>query len=1213
MATDGTTMTTPNQNELYILIREVISGKLETDTLTSRLNEFVSNSENREKFIDLLFDTLVQCDVETTINYCDTSNELRDAFISVLRLLIKSELLPVHTALERFDVNTLCSIGLITDQRVWTTIYNRLRTRLYFKQKKFNLFREENEGFARVLTELFRLSATNLTEVHTTIIELIGKYNLDPNRILDLALEIFEFYNSRNQHELFVDFLKLFYNKNIIKITELIILKLSFYTNYMLPEQIVIPQSFYRLIAILIHRDVIELNDIYPCFTPSDAKILDYHQKLVEEARAYSRKYAVAVIGGDGEKPQAKTVLESLTDEDRHALEIDNQKVNLCAHLIDIGSWEKALQIAKRLPEYYCFGHKRVAVSACDLLNYLIDPIYRECALPKPLNTRIRPIPNRNLGLNQIKTIEDFQAHLLPMMSAMGPFLSADTLVLTKIIRILRHILLQKQPDTNQDLIALEKPLFYEILDIINDSILPAMSLSGGNSCLARELWALIKNFRYHIRYKLYHNWRDESTNPVMLRNRGQILLRAKHLMKRLSKETLRLTGRHIGKICYSNPVITLNYILIQIQSYDNLINLVVDALRFLPPIGTDVLIYCVLESLSDPNKNKKSFDGMALAPWLTSLSSFSANIILRYKVEFTGFLEYIANQLKAGNSLDLVLLTDLIQKMTGIETMQAITDDRIEALMGGDVLRTEGAYFNQVKNTRKPSARLKDALIESRLAMDLCILMAQTRDSLFFNKQDETPLKLVGKLYDQCQETLVQYGVFLSMNLSIDDYINFLPPLDKLMTEYKLDPDSAFFLARPMIFHKIKSKFIELRDEAAKQMSTEEGESPELSLQSLGIRFVEAARSVINPIAQAIQPSLIEKYGTSNLNAKLFVIFWTLSMSDIEVPTSCYDREIQRLKSNLADLGKSGDDDPKRRKERERCNSLIQKLKLEQSEQTEHTKYIRIYLESEKNNLFCERSGFDHVYLESRQFVQHCPYARSTLTAYDAIYSARFLLYLHELKVEDYSTIICLDRLLCDLTYMIGACTENEATHYGRFLCNILKTTSYWHSNAEIYNEQCEQYPGSIINIENSSHISYEGYRDICYKWHYRMTRAFTVALKSNNYIQIRNALIVMISIIDYYPAIRHFGKGIGLEIEDVRNNEKEVRQDLYALATAYAGRLDEKKPSLIQECNFHNVDNNHTGKSTSSGSRPSSKTSSHQQRERHSSSSSRKKARHS
>lgn len=72
--------------------------------------------------------------------------------------------------------------------------------------------------------------------------------------------------------------------------------------------------------------------------------------------------------------------------------------------------------------------------------------------------------------------------------------------------------------------------------------------------------------------------------------------------------------------------------------------------------------------------------------------------------------------------------------------------------------------------------------------------------------------LKLVGKLYDQCQDTLVQLGTFLALNLSVDDYVRRLPPLASLLQDHHIHADVAFFLARPMFAHNINSKFDELR-----------------------------------------------------------------------------------------------------------------------------------------------------------------------------------------------------------------------------------------------------------------------------------------------------------------------------------------------------------------------------------------------------------------
>lgn len=65
-------------------------------------------------------------------------------------------------------------------------------------------------------------------------------------------------------------------------------------------------------------------------------------------------------------------------------------------------------------------------------------------------------------------------------------------------------------------------------------------------------------------------------------------------------------------------------------------------------------------------------------------------------------------------------------------------------------VFSFQGGYFGQIRNTKKSSQRLKDALLDHDLALPLCLLMAQQRNGVIFQEGGEKHLKLVGKLYDQ-------------------------------------------------------------------------------------------------------------------------------------------------------------------------------------------------------------------------------------------------------------------------------------------------------------------------------------------------------------------------------------------------------------------------------------------------------------------------------
>ena len=79
-----------------------------------------------------------------------------------------------------------------------------------YKQQKFNLLREESEGFAKAITELNQnFSITKLTseQLYDRLMALIGYFDIDPNRMLDLVIESFEYHLQYTQ--IYVDLLHL--------------------------------------------------------------------------------------------------------------------------------------------------------------------------------------------------------------------------------------------------------------------------------------------------------------------------------------------------------------------------------------------------------------------------------------------------------------------------------------------------------------------------------------------------------------------------------------------------------------------------------------------------------------------------------------------------------------------------------------------------------------------------------------------------------------------------------------------------------------------------------------------------------------------------------------------------------------------------------------------------------------------------------------------
>jgi THO complex subunit 2 len=85
-----------------------------------------------------------------------------------------------------------------------------------------------------------------------------------------------------------------------------------------------------------------------------------------------------------------------------------------------------------------------------------------------------------------------------------------------------------------------------------------------------------------------------------------------------------------------------------------------------------------------------------------------------------------------------------------------------------------------------------------------------------------------------------------------------------------------------------------------------------------------------------------------------------------------------------------------------------------------------------------------------------------------------------------------------------------------------------HWHSSKKIFDEECANYPGFVTNFCRSKRpvgknqpIDFESYRTLVHKWHNEIADALVLYLDSRDYVKIRNALIVLIRILPFFPVI--------------------------------------------------------------------------------------------
>uniref|UniRef100_A0A8C3HKT5 THO complex subunit 2 n=1 Tax=Chrysemys picta bellii TaxID=8478 RepID=A0A8C3HKT5_CHRPI len=1065
---------------------------------------------------------------------------------------------------ERLDPETLESLGLIKQSQQFNQKSVKIKTKLFYKQQKFNLLREENEGYAKLIAELGQDLSGNITSdlILENIKSLIGCFNLDPNRVLDIILEVYE---CRPEYdEFFVPLIESYmYMCEPQTLCHILGFKFKFYQE---PNGET-PSSLYRVAAVLLQHNLIDLEDLYVHLLPVDNAILEEHKREIVEAKQIVRKLTMVVLSSEKTEEKEK---EKDKEEEKTEKPPDNQKLGLLEALLKVGDWQHAQSIMDQMPPFYATSHKPIAIALCQLVHVTIEPLYRRVGVPK--GAKGSPISNlqNKRAPKQAESFEDLRKEVFNMLCYLGPHLSHDPILFAKVVRLGKAFMKEFQSDGNKQEDKEKMILFSCLLNITDQVLLPSLTLMDCNACMSEELWGMFKTFPYQYRYRLYGQWKNETYNshPLLVKVKAQTIDRAKYIMKRLTKENVKPSGRQIGKLSHSNPTILFDYILSQIQKYDNLITPVVDSLKYLTSLNYDVLAYCIIEALANPEKERMKHDDTTISSWLQSLASFCGAVFRKYPIELAGLLQYVANQLKAGKSFDLLILKEVVQKMAGIEITEEMTMEQLEAMTGGEQLKAEGGYFGQIRNTKKSSQRLKDALLDHDLALPLCLLMAQQRNGVIFQEGGEKHLKLVGKLYDQCHDTLVQFGGFLASNLSTEDYIKRVPSIDVLCNEFHTPHDAAFFLSRPMYAHHISSKYDELK-------KAEKGNKQQHKVH----KYITSCEVVMAPVHDAVISLHLPKVW-DDISPQFYATFWSLTMYDLAVPHNSYDREVNKLKVQMKAIDDNQEMPPnKKKKEKERCTALQDKLLEEEKKQLEHVQRVLQRLKLEKDNWLLAKSTKNETITK---FLQLCIFPRCIFSAIDAVYCAHFVELVHQQKTPNFSTLLCYDRVFSDIIYTVASCTENEASRYGRFLCCMLETVTRWHSDRNIYEKECGNYPGFLTILRatgfdggnKADQLDYENFRHVVHKWHYKLTKASVHCLETGEYTHIRNILIVLTKILPWYPKVLNLGQALERRVHKICQEEKEKRPDLYALAMGYSGQLKSRKPYMVPENEFHHKD---------------------------------------
>ncbi|KAI9810130.1 MAG: THO complex subunit 2 [Pycnora praestabilis] len=327
----------------------------------------------------------------------------------------------------------------------------------------------------------------------------------------------------------------------------------------------------------------------------------------------------------------------------------------------------------------------------------------------------------------------------------------------------------------------------------------------------------------------------------------------------------------------------------------------------------------------------------------------------------------------------------------------------------------------------------------------------------------------------------------------------------------------------------------------------------------------------VLKSLMDDIRPGLDEQ-GWESLSLPFYVTFWQLSLRDMLVPVPAYDAEINRQTRKIMALNNDRSDvtasaKEKKEKERKSLTELQERLRSELKGQVQAFNQTRSRLKKEKDRWFAGFRGKWEALNDG--VIQDCLFPRLLLSQDDALYCFKMVKFLHNSATPNFRTLGLLDRIFREkqLLSLIFICTSREAENLGRFINELLKDLGRWHTDKTLFEKEAygpgKAFPGFArkVSADNTpaTLMDFEDFRRILYKWHKSINTALKTCLTGGEYMHIRNAIIVLKGIHQYFPAVNWIGQTQLATVTDL--SKSETREDLKIAAASLLGNLKKRE----------------------------------------------------
>lgn len=1218
---------TANVSSLAFFTDEVISefDGIGTESLIHTLHALDQSREDSEETTSQIFTELVlvyeegRLNVEQLLNflslaisdetYASIFCQVLDVFplssttqTLLLQLYNKQNIIKNSTLGKFIEPESLAHLSIVPLDVLNRQLNTRKRDDFY-TQKKYNLLHEELEGYSKYIVEIYQIlkSGDAIYQVdHALRVteNLIGHYNLDPNRVLDLFIEIVGNHFVGNQ-----DFLIAFLKKSLwwpavpgdsatcienlslggseagAKIIGLRLLKQTADKD--------LSETYKILISVLLKEGFVSFGSIYKYFRPSEDDMTDLetaYKKELEEKVFKASASALALAAplldeeDDGSQFNSKdshTKLASKADTSVASKLPFNMKYQFLKAFLANGLYWPSIYILTEYPflAYVDQGisklMNRLLNAMVQLLHSKITPFsgedlqelatFKRVAISKPLNTvayeeypfseystfnpTIKDFGSKKFHyfytewtahVPQVKTIDDLFTISHEYVKFLGVNLSQDLEVFSKICDIAIWDLSNSPSELRQD----QWFLYFR------NFIFPAVVTIEENSFATDKAFKVLSFYSVEKRFNLYGELHQvlAKNNPHIKIAYGKAEKATKDILKRLSKENVRPMMRRLAKISFSNPLPCFLTILQQIESYDNLNTLVVDTARYFNGYGWDALTLAILMRLTASGRSNVQADGLNERQWIQSLASFIGKICQRYplSVDLKTLFSYLLKSLHNRESSSLIVLKEIFISMGGIQTITNLTLTQINMINCGESL--EKVVYRTINDLRFERLKSGEALIKVLVELDavneLLVLLCQLENELIYNSET-SHLKILASKNDDLDTVIHLFAQLVTFFGTSEEFSKSLLPISELGVDYQVPYQWAFEIWRPFLQRNFDSS-----DDATLENQV-----------------------------KACAPETVWPY----LDARLFAFFWQLSLFDINYSEDLYSAEEAKLKAGITSLIETlsiskKDKDVSRatldryRKDLHQNEDFVEALPRENQLHKRHNDEVNGKLVEASKKWF-PLAGLENIKLQTRAFLQYCILPRAIHSSFDAAYTAKFLFKLHALKTENFSIIVALDELIRSkvLFGTLFTLTPTEAENLGLFVSDVLSTLHKWTSET-VFDEQAALK--TLYVNESMDTFTFQEYRKTLYEYHLLILEDVGRALEVAEYMSRRNAITFMKNLLGVYPNVEdHCEKVISL-IENIINTEQ--REDLKLSSSALIGHVKARSNSWVHLWDF-------------------------------------------